>query len=496
MATVTGLTAERMLEIEAACIIDGAIVLDDLILTRHDGGEINAGRVTGEKGPPLWTPIMTANMDITYGEKNSFQKARDGDGFNASVRSAEGFSQGCFMSFQPDGIMEFYMGGLNTDPASSSNFESIDFCWYITSATAWYVESGVLTLSDVAVTNDMPFSITYDGVNVRYYADGVLKRTVARAPGLPFFFDSTFYQVGAGMRNVSFGPMGKSGVDGAVGPQGPQGATTIGDALQPGVVESDHLAMVRDANLQIRILAGVAWVMSAAGVLTRVVVPETTLALTQAANARLDQIVVSSAGVVSRVQGTNTVGATLNNRNGAAAIPAGSMLLYDILITINGFEVGNYRNRRSWARGAYGRILRTSNAGGTDDYTVAPAAPAMLDANNLAMRMECTGAPLRLRVSGSMACGGSAGSQIGLTFFVDGVLVSPSTAAAGLAYFNSPSAAIPFNVVFDIAPAAGSRLIAVGVATVVSNGIVYARPAMPLQFVVEELVRQNAANNS
>lgn len=55
MATVTGLTAERMLEIEAACIVDGAVVLDDLILTRHDGGEINAGSVKGpqgEKGDP------------------------------------------------------------------------------------------------------------------------------------------------------------------------------------------------------------------------------------------------------------------------------------------------------------------------------------------------------------------------------------------------------------------------------------------------------------
>lgn len=50
MATVTGLTAERMLEIEAASIVDGEVVGDDLILTRHDETEINAGNVRGATG--------------------------------------------------------------------------------------------------------------------------------------------------------------------------------------------------------------------------------------------------------------------------------------------------------------------------------------------------------------------------------------------------------------------------------------------------------------
>jgi microcystin-dependent protein len=52
MATVTGLTAEKMLEIEAASIIDGKVVDGDLILIKHDGTEINAGPVDGPSGPP------------------------------------------------------------------------------------------------------------------------------------------------------------------------------------------------------------------------------------------------------------------------------------------------------------------------------------------------------------------------------------------------------------------------------------------------------------
>lgn len=51
MATVTGLTAERMLAIEAASVVDGAVVAGDLILTKHDGTQIDAGSVIGPAGP-------------------------------------------------------------------------------------------------------------------------------------------------------------------------------------------------------------------------------------------------------------------------------------------------------------------------------------------------------------------------------------------------------------------------------------------------------------
>lgn len=52
MATVTGFTAERMEAIEAASVVDGNIVGDDLVLTRFDGSTINAGDVRGPTGSP------------------------------------------------------------------------------------------------------------------------------------------------------------------------------------------------------------------------------------------------------------------------------------------------------------------------------------------------------------------------------------------------------------------------------------------------------------
>lgn len=52
MPTITGLTATRMAELEAATIVGGHIVGNDLMLEAHDGTLTNAGNVRGPAGPP------------------------------------------------------------------------------------------------------------------------------------------------------------------------------------------------------------------------------------------------------------------------------------------------------------------------------------------------------------------------------------------------------------------------------------------------------------
>lgn len=77
MATITGLTAARMLAIEAASIIDGDIVGDNLILTKHDASTINAGNVRGPAGTNA-TPFALVNAlpgSPTDGQEIFFQNA-------------------------------------------------------------------------------------------------------------------------------------------------------------------------------------------------------------------------------------------------------------------------------------------------------------------------------------------------------------------------------------------------------------------------------------
>lgn len=76
MATVTSLTAARMLASEANTIISGEVVGDDLILEKQGGSTVNAGNVrgpegdagpTGDEGPqgPRGTQIFTVDEDVT-----------------------------------------------------------------------------------------------------------------------------------------------------------------------------------------------------------------------------------------------------------------------------------------------------------------------------------------------------------------------------------------------------------------------------------------------
>lgn len=77
MSTITGLTASRMLEIEAASIVDGEVVADNLILTRQDGTPIDAGNVRGPQGPagptgPAGTSFFIGQMiEMTGGNPDA-----------------------------------------------------------------------------------------------------------------------------------------------------------------------------------------------------------------------------------------------------------------------------------------------------------------------------------------------------------------------------------------------------------------------------------------
>jgi microcystin-dependent protein len=57
MGTATGLTATRMLAIEAASVVDGEVIGDDLHLYTHGGSDINAGNVRGPVGPSAANPV-------------------------------------------------------------------------------------------------------------------------------------------------------------------------------------------------------------------------------------------------------------------------------------------------------------------------------------------------------------------------------------------------------------------------------------------------------
>ena len=69
MSIVTGLTAARMLAIEAASVVSGAISGDNLILTKFDGSTINAGNVRGPMGLPGIGRNRIINGDFSVNQR-------------------------------------------------------------------------------------------------------------------------------------------------------------------------------------------------------------------------------------------------------------------------------------------------------------------------------------------------------------------------------------------------------------------------------------------
>lgn len=73
MATITGYTAARMQEIEDGTVVSGNVTDGDLILTKHDGSQFNAGTVRGPQG------LQGATGDVAEApEDGGFYIRKDG----------------------------------------------------------------------------------------------------------------------------------------------------------------------------------------------------------------------------------------------------------------------------------------------------------------------------------------------------------------------------------------------------------------------------------
>lgn len=225
----------------------------------------------------------------------------------------------------------------------------------------------------------------------------------------------------------------------------------------------------------------------------------------------LDNTHDASGSNLSRVRvitGTASSGATLDNRTGAASLPSSCLLLADVHVPATDTTISNsqIRDRRKWARGAFRRIVRNANgaADGTlnAQYTTTSSTIALIDATNLAPRIECTGVPVRVTLVGEFT-----GSAITNHYWspqvdsagVDGMTsvgVNPGTGAGGLqiSVDDTNYRPTPF-LQWTFVPSAGSHIIAPAWASGSGTLGLYANAARPCAWIVEEIVKQDAANN-
>jgi hypothetical protein len=206
-------------------INDAITALNNLLAATGSFGTSGTSGVSGVRGASTWTPEMI-NVTQSLTDSNLFSKESGGDGFNAEVRSVQGYSRGVFVTATPTGSYSTGGGsssniffGLSETPALPG--PNNDFVFLLQpDGIVRIVEGGVDIGGAGTWSSGVPLTITYDGENVRYFGSaGTVSRTVARAIGNPLYLDSVFFNEDSSIF-INFGPMGEAGVDGTSGTSG------------------------------------------------------------------------------------------------------------------------------------------------------------------------------------------------------------------------------------------------------------------------------------
>jgi len=159
--------------------------------------------------PVLWTPNLT-NVVSTSGHTTMTKNTAGSGWFNARVYSSEGYTVPCYVSFKASQTNLQLMIALNSDPATGINYQNLDYAWFITgdaTNNAQIYESNSAIGTFGTYTTSTVFEIIYDGANVNYYMDGVLKRSVARSSANALYLDSSFNDNTVAINSLSFGPL-------------------------------------------------------------------------------------------------------------------------------------------------------------------------------------------------------------------------------------------------------------------------------------------------
>lgn len=188
--------------------------------------------------------------------------------------------------------------------------------------------------------------------------------------------------------------------------------------VQQGVFEDDDFAVYPTTGMGIEVRAGNAMVPANQTGNRGLYHVESTAAepltfTTSPTNPRLDQVIlrvkdpsfdttlVTSTPTVEILPGTATAGATINNRSGAAALPAGCLRLADVIIGTATSTITDaiIRDRRPWARGFARQVLYT----GGDNASVggSNALPTNTGFNAATkIQGEFTGVPIEIHFGG------------------------------------------------------------------------------------------------
>ncbi|WP_340296276.1 fibronectin type III domain-containing protein [Vibrio parahaemolyticus] len=129
----------------------------------------------------------------------NFRKKSGVSQWDGWASSKQTFTGGCSLTFTAGTTNAAAMCGITTPNMGGAGYNDIDFCFYIRSnGTLAIYENGKHIADYGNYTVGTVLTIRYDGIRVRYFVNGVLKREVGTSANLGFVADMSIYDVSTG----------------------------------------------------------------------------------------------------------------------------------------------------------------------------------------------------------------------------------------------------------------------------------------------------------
>jgi hypothetical protein len=174
-------------------------------ISKAKGGLDGAGNIT-------WTTRGGVVMNGTTATKTGGDNAWDGE-----VASVQGFAGGCYVAFTAAQTVGNVFVGLNADPTSAPDYQSIDYAFLLQDGVLYIFESGSNVANLGAFTVGQRFELRHRGGQITYFINGASVRSVALADSTVLYADCSIYNVGYRVENLVFGPIGATGAQGPAG---------------------------------------------------------------------------------------------------------------------------------------------------------------------------------------------------------------------------------------------------------------------------------------
>ena len=185
---------------------DSALQIGDISQIISEGN-IPTGKLTFNNAGPRTVTYSGNNITSSGGADNSW---------NTHVYSSEHYDSPCVLQFEAgysssSGLR--IMVGLNTDPLTNTSYNSIDYAWYLSSGSATIYTNGSQLVPDggpFSYNTGDKFSVVYDGDNILFYFNNILKKTILSVGSLDLYMDSSIYDTDTiSINDVRFAPISR-----------------------------------------------------------------------------------------------------------------------------------------------------------------------------------------------------------------------------------------------------------------------------------------------